>query len=58
MIGGKWEKMYDQSRRVYGTDGLSPTLHTCQGGNQEIKILIPQATQKGYIECIGGGSQI
>jgi len=56
LIGGKWEKMYDQSRRVYGTDGLSPTIHTAQGGNQEIKILIPQATQKGYIECIGGGS--
>ena len=33
LSGGKWDKMYDQSRRVYGTDGLCPTLHT-QGGGQ------------------------
>lgn len=38
LVGGRWDKMYEQSRRVYGTDGCSPTLHTCGGGNQEIKI--------------------
>ena len=38
--GGRWDRLYEQSRRVYGTDGLSPTLHTCGGGgNQEIKIM-------------------
>lgn len=39
LTGGKWDKMYDQSRRVYGADGLCPTLHTCGGGNQEIKVI-------------------
>lgn len=38
--GGKWEKTYEESRRVYRIDGLSPTVHTQGGGNQEIKILV------------------
>lgn len=37
--GGKWDKMHDISKRVYCDDGLSPTLHTCGGGNLEPKIL-------------------
>lgn len=32
LTGGKWDKMYDQSRRVYDTNGLCPTLHTFGGG--------------------------
>ena len=32
----------DQIRRVYGTDGISPTLTTMQGGGQEPKILDDQ----------------
>ena len=40
----------EQIRRVYGVDGISPTLNTMQGGNRQPKILIPQATKKGYIE--------
>ena len=31
--------MHEQSRRVYGENGLSPTLHCCGGGNLEPKIL-------------------
>lgn len=31
LTGGKWDKMYDQSRRVYDTNGLCPTLHTFGG---------------------------
>lgn len=38
LTGEKWEKMYEQSRRVYAVDGISPTVHTAGGGNQEIKI--------------------
>jgi len=30
-----------QVRRVYGTDGIAPTLSTMQGGGQEPKIAIP-----------------
>lgn len=31
LSGGKWDKTHEQSRRVYGTNGLCPTLHTCGG---------------------------
>lgn len=48
LTGGKWDKLHDMSRRVYGIDGLSPTLHTAGGGNTEPKILIPEPTKKGY----------
>lgn len=37
--GGKWDKMYDISKRVYSDEGTSPTLHTCGGDNCEPKIL-------------------
>ena len=39
LTGGKWANMHEQSRRVYGTDGVSPTIHTCGGENIEPKIL-------------------
>ena len=35
----------EQVRRVYGTNGISPTLNTMQGGNRQPKIIIPQATK-------------
>lgn len=41
----------EQVRRVYADNGISPTLNTMQGGNRQPKILIPQATKQGYIEC-------
>lgn len=31
LSGGKWDRMYDQSRRVYEPIGLCPTLHTFGG---------------------------
>lgn len=34
-----YDRMFEQSRRVYSAKGVSPTLHT-QGGCQEIKVLI------------------
>ena len=37
--GGKWDKMHDIAKRVYGTNGVAPTLHTCGGGNLEPKIM-------------------
>jgi DNA (cytosine-5)-methyltransferase 1 len=39
LSGGKWDKMNEMSRRVYGTDGASPTVHCAGGGNTEIKIV-------------------
>lgn len=38
VVGEKWDKMHDISRRVYEPDGISPTVHCQQGGNTELKI--------------------
>lgn len=37
-LQGKFSRMFEQSRRVYGIDGLCPSIHTCGGGNTEIKV--------------------
>lgn len=37
-LQGKFSRMFEQSRRVYGIDGLYPSIHTCGGGNTEIKV--------------------
>lgn len=39
LTGGKWDKMHDIAKRVYGIDGLAPTIHTMGGGNLEPKIM-------------------
>lgn len=41
-------KGHDQIKRVYGEDGMSPTISTMQGGNREPKIAIRTANKKGY----------
>lgn len=54
--GGKWEKTYEESRRVYGVEGLAPTVHTQGGGNQETKILVEPLAydeQNGYLRKDG-----
>lgn len=38
VVGEKWDKMHDISRRVYEPEGISPTVHCQQGGNTELKI--------------------
>lgn len=35
-----YDRMFEQSRRVYSAKGILPTLHTQGGGDQEIKVLI------------------
>lgn len=39
VVGDKWEKMHEMSRRVYEPNGLSPTVHCAGGGNTEPKIV-------------------
>ena len=62
LVGGKWDKMMDVSRRVYSTETIAPTLHTCGGGNLEAKIMeepkvkIPSATKCGFEEATIGDS--
>ncbi|MFI3165321.1 MAG: DNA (cytosine-5-)-methyltransferase [Bacillota bacterium] len=34
----KYQKMMESSRRVYDTNGIAPTVHTCGGGNTEPKV--------------------
>jgi len=34
--------------RVYGKDGVSPTLNTMQGGNRQPFVQVKEATKKGY----------
>ena len=43
-----------QTGRVYDIDGISPTLNTMQGGGREPKIVIREATKKGYAEATVG----
>ena len=49
MLGLLDIKGNEQVRRVYGTDGLSPTLNTMQGGNRQPKVLVREATQQGVV---------
>ncbi|MDS3020834.1 methyltransferase, partial [Streptococcus pneumoniae] len=56
---------FKETGRVYGSEGLSPTLTTMQGGDKIPKILIPEpiqflkvreATKKGYAQAEIGDS--
>ena len=38
-------KGQDQIRRVYDTDGVSPTLSTMQGGNRQPKVMLEETTR-------------
>ena len=54
--GGKWDNMLESNRRVYNEDYVSPTITTCQGGNTEPKVLVNNATKKGYAVAKEGDS--
>lgn len=54
---------YEQSRRIYGMDGMCPTITTRASGGHEVKIMdnrpivrIAEATKKGFAEATIGGS--
>lgn len=49
-------KGQDNIKRVYSQEGISPTLTDMQGGNRQPKILIKNATKKGYVEAVEGDS--
>lgn len=56
LSGGKWDKINESCRRYYDEEGIAPTIHTCQGGNTEPKVLVREATKKGYAEAEEGDS--
>ncbi len=41
LFGSKWERCIDMVRRVYSSEGISPTITTFSGGNTESKVLVP-----------------
>jgi len=49
-------KGHESIKRVYSQEGLSPTLTNMQGGNRQPKVLIKNATKKGFDEAIDGDS--
>ena len=58
-IGNLDIKGHDSIKRIYSQEGLSPTLTDMQGGNRQPKILIKNATKKGYLEAeVGDGIDI
>lgn len=42
LCGGSIGKMHDISRRVYNSEYVAPSLHTCGGGNQEPMVFEPR----------------
>ncbi|MBC1913107.1 DNA (cytosine-5-)-methyltransferase [Listeria booriae] len=57
VIAGKLDiKGDDYIKRIYDSQGISPALPTMQGGGQEPKIRIKEATKKGYAEASPGDS--
>ena len=50
MLGGKYETLHDQTRRVYDIDGCAPTQHTVGGGNLETKIV--EANSRFYQQVL------
>ena len=57
LTGGKWDKLHDISRRVYSGDGVSPTIHTCGGGNLEPKVIEPRVIGGIGEKKSNGGTQ-
>ena len=45
-----------QAGRIYDSDGISPAMDTCSGGNRMPKVFVREATQKGYAEAYEGDS--
>ena len=45
-----------QAGRVYNADGISPAMDTCSGGNRMPKVIVREATKKGYAEAEVGDS--
>lgn len=50
--GGGYERMFEEIRRVYSPDGISPTVTAKTGGNHEVKIATNN--KKGYEEVEDG----
>lgn len=54
-VVGSLEAKFESTNRIYGVGGVSPTLSTMQGGNQEPKIL--EVKQVGFMDSGTGKHQ-
>lgn len=48
------ENMHEMVRRVYDPDCAAPTLNTCSGGNQNVKIVVVD----DYGNCVVDGKRV
>ena len=55
LVGDKWKNRENISR-VYDPNSLCPTITAGGGGHHEIKIIVPEATKKGYAIAEKGDS--
>lgn len=55
LVGDKWKNRENISR-VYDSNSLCPTITAGGGGHHEIKIIVPEATKKGYAVAEKGDS--
>ena len=55
LVGDKWKNRENISR-VYDSNSLCPTITAGGGGHHEIKIIVPEATKKGYAIAEKGDS--
>ena len=55
LVGDKWKNRENISR-VYDVASLCPTVTAGGGGHHEIKIIVPEATKKGYAVAEKGDS--
>ena len=55
LVGDKWKNRENISH-VYDVDSLCPTVTAGGGGHHEIKIIVPEATKKGYAVAEKGDS--
>lgn len=49
---GNGKESNPQAGRIYDAEGISPTMDTCSGGNRMPKVLVREATKKGYAEAV------
>ena len=56
IVEGNIDGGYRSASFVVSTEGISPTLTTMGGGGQEPKILVKEATKKGYTQANSGDS--
>ncbi len=56
IVAGSIDGSYRSAAAIHSVEGLCPTLTTMSGGGHEPKILVKEATKKGYTAALPGDS--